>query len=285
MFSFITTTYAWLSLSTVVSVSNIELNAKDSYDLELSLDGINYYEKIPSELILQKLANLKFVDLTSQDGLTFMGLYEGSEAPRANRDYLSLQFHFRTSNRRYTEIHLTNHVKNLDFETKSEGTYIVSRGQSFQNKVDFNYSEDEVIEAGTVRKYYASEAMRVAINSEDLSVPKIFDLSNNPTRGFGYPFGAIDYFHKNNNVELIPPNAPLVITEMSEISSEMPVALTFDSYLLSLKENSETNYYEGMIEINIWLEGWDADAFDAILKDLIKIQFEFVAVAPNELFE
>ena len=59
MFSFITTTYAWLSLSTVVSVSNIELNAKDSYDLELSLDGINYYEKIPSELILQKLANLK----------------------------------------------------------------------------------------------------------------------------------------------------------------------------------------------------------------------------------
>jgi len=30
--------------------------------------------------------------------------------------------------------------------------------------------------------------------------------------------------------------------------------------------------------MTIWLEGWDADLFDAILGDRIKMQFEFKAV-------
>lgn len=167
----------------------------------------------------------------------------------------------------------------------SEGTFITSKGQSVRNDVAYKNSENELIEVGTVRKYYASEALRVSIDSLDLESPKIFDLSNNPERGFGYPYGAIDYFKQKSDIQLNPPEGPQVITEMSRFSSEKPVAESFESFLVSLKHNSETNYYEGVIDIRVWLEGWDADAFDPIFKDLISIQFEFVAVAPNHLFE
>jgi hypothetical protein len=43
------------------------------------------------------------------------------------------------------------------------------------------------------------------------------------------------------------------------------------------KDDKNQTYYVGKVTMNIWLEGWDADCFDAILDDVIRIQLKFRA--------
>ena len=43
------------------------------------------------------------------------------------------------------------------------------------------------------------------------------------------------------------------------------------------------DYYLGNATLNIWIEGWDADAFDAILGDQILIQLEFITAKHIEI--
>ena len=58
---FATTTFAWISLATVNRIQDISLNAISGSDLEISLDGINYYDTIPKDLILQKIKYLNIM--------------------------------------------------------------------------------------------------------------------------------------------------------------------------------------------------------------------------------
>lgn len=275
MVSVVTTTYAWISLATVNVISSIELGAKQNIELELSVDGINYYKNLPGDLILANMQKLKLTTLTSNDGINFNTLTSFEKEAVENEDYMRFEFYFRTKDKRYREVHLTNHLKNVSFNDKVEGTYITSKGKYFEPKVDYLNGENELVEAGTVLKQHASEAIRVSFTSDDLDKPKIFDLSNNPNRGFGYKYGALDYYYKAEGVLLTPPEGPEVVTKMSEFDEIDPVALNDTSYLLTLEKNGNDEYYRGNVLVHVWLEGWDADAYDAIYKDIIKIQFEF----------
>ena len=40
--------------------------------------------------------------------------------------------------------------------------------------------------------------------------------------------------------------------------------ININDELLTLNHNNLSGYYEGDMQVNIWLEGWDADCFDAI---------------------
>ena len=58
-----------------------------------------------------------------------------------------------------------------------------------------------------------------------------------------------------------------------------------NSKILSLQKtdimDSDGRYYSvGKFRINIWIEGWDADTFDAVFNDQIMMQFEFMTALP-----
>ena len=40
-------------------------------------------------------------------------------------------------------------------------------------------------------------------------------------------------------------------------------------------DEDDRTYYEGKVTIRIWLEGWDADMFDGVFRDNLKIQLMF----------
>ncbi len=286
--STLTTAYAWISLATVNRIQNISLNAITQYDLLISLDGENYYEEIPKELILNKLTNLKFNDVTSLDGLTFYNSHEQERIANSDRDYLSIDIYFQTTSR-YRELHLSDNHIDADYESPpEEGTYITSKGKNFKSNYRFLYAPDDYVEVGEVRKYFAHWGMRVSFHNYLEETTKIFDLSGNEERGFGERFGAFEYYQLVRAVRLDPPEAPETIYELSTFSTQRPIALTDTSYLVTLVDQGNTNskgetLYEGKIQMNVWLEGWDADSFDAVQYDQLKMQFMFRAVMPKEL--
>jgi hypothetical protein len=110
----------------------------------------------------------------------------------------------------------------------------------------------------------------------------IFDPSGNPERGYGKPYGAFAYFRAKRKENItIPEVVPEVRYELTKFSAADPyVPFSPTSKVIRLIETVDKNdagktYYRGILIVNIWLEGWDADCFASIVRDSIKIQLKF----------
>lgn len=293
--TFSTVAYAWLSLATSNTLENMKITFDNDEQLELSLDGINYFSTLDGKLIEEKLAKHRLIDLSSQDGKVFASHYSGLGGSIVkNRDYLEIDIYFRMTSFAFREIYLVNHNKDSHYNIENQGTYIVSQGKRWESPVRFlNGSNNQYVEEKQVGTYYLSEAMRIAFNEQKIDASdertslqsKIFDLSKNPTRGFGAPYGAYSYYQEINHEIPLPTKIPTVVTQLSEIGSTGS-ANHENSKILTLQErgiaeDGITPILYGKVRMTIWIEGWDADAFDAVLNDRVKIGLEFKAAVPT----
>ncbi|MFA5693196.1 MAG: hypothetical protein WC907_06215, partial [Acholeplasmataceae bacterium] len=188
---------------------------------------------------------------------------------------------------------LSNNVTNeVTYENLKSGTFITSEGRTFKSDIDFLYGPDEMILKDEVKTFYAKDSIRVSTierpidetdSRNDLLV-KIFDLTENPQRGYGLPYGSFDYYNKKVGELKLPTKFPNTINKLSEFSNEGPFAYDDISHILTLIKTDNRGgphnmvYYEGKITLNIWTEGWDVDLFDSVFNDHVKMQFEFKAV-------
>jgi hypothetical protein len=152
---------------------------------------------------------------------------------------------------------------------------------------------------GDTDDYYASNSIRVSVqelvnplNLIDLRLQEdmqtsIFDLSGDIERGYGVPYGQYSYYKANtqNSLSLptVFPETKYQLTEFHELNPYQ--ALNNDSLLATLQptglyDSKDREYFTGKIRVNIWLEGWDADAFDSISFDRIRIQLQFKVANP-----
>lgn len=294
-----TVTYAWFSIATTNIVHNISLGISSGDKFQISLDGINYSKTIPSEDILKAIGNkLDLKDVTTTNGIDFSkGGPEEKEEAVANVDYISLTFYFRTSGYE-RNVYLVENVSQLArFEENVEGTYVISKGINWKADVTFrngiNPTED-IVNVGERDVYYAANAVRVGfveekivenvldVREEEQLTRKIFDLSDNEIRGYGTSFGSLDYYNVKHNKDIQPPALiPETVTKLSEFDEYVPyIPLDDNSKILELIKTNSRNesgdyYYQGRVKINIWIEGWDADCFNAILRDSLMIQLKF----------
>lgn len=283
--SLATATYSWITLARTNIIDEIALFATLGDGFEISVDGENYYEVLPKNVLLRGLRTAKLLEVTSQDGITFTHKDDDVDVVK-NRDYLSFEFYFRTNSKREHDIYLANNVSSTATydNTPTEGTFVTSKGITFRSPITYTYDIDDIVNVGDVRTYHASGAVRIStvVDHDGILESKIFDLSGNEHRGFGKPYGSVSYYTNRLQMPLtIPEEIPPTIYQLSEFEPNAPFALDDNSYLTTLKEtviiNGET-YYQGKIKVNIWLEGWDADLFDPVLTDRIKIQLQFKAV-------
>jgi hypothetical protein len=280
-----TSTFAWITLARASQIESIAFQAFLGDSLEISIDGEKYYSELPATEISKIFGKNRLLDITSVDGKTFTHLRRKEITP--NNHYISIEFYFRTTSKRERTVYLANNISdvvNYDDTKKQEGTFVVSKGINYRARFDFQYDENDIVRAGEVRTYYISEAVRIStistINGEE--VVKIFDLSGNEHRGYGKPYGAYDYYKKATNRHLeLPTEIPPTIYELSKFDPNGPFSLDDISKLVELNEIQEFDgktYYTGKIKMNIWVDGWDADLFDPVLYDRIKIQLQFKTV-------
>ncbi|PKK86557.1 MAG: hypothetical protein CVV63_04295, partial [Tenericutes bacterium HGW-Tenericutes-8] len=215
-----------------------------------------------------------------------------------NKNYIQLVLYVRTSSARYTDLYLVNNVsQSVSYDAlPSTGTYVTSRGVNYRAPITYQYSPTVTVFEGEVRTYYAKDAVRLSFielpldNDTRLASELngfIWDPSGNPARGFAKTFGATDFIKQYHNLYFqLPvetqevtyglttfsdPNAYLPDNQISRVAS----LIRSDE----LNENN-ANYHIGKFMINIWVEGWDADAFDAVFTDQLQMQFEFQSALP-----
>lgn len=292
-----TVSYAWFSIATTNIVYDIGIGITTDNKFKISLDGINYYDSLSNEQIMNVVGNeLKLLDVTSHDGKIFTkGFPLRNEIAEKNKDYLSITLYFRTTTSYERNVYLVDDVSRDAYLDKDiDGTYVISKGMNWKADSTFQYGEDLIINAGERHVLYAAEAIRIGFieqkietnlfdnrNEVDLS-SKIFDLSRNPIRGYGTSYGSLDYLNSKHGKTYLPPNTVQnVVNKLSEYDEYNPYQpLDDNSYLLRMMETNKQDYlgetiYEGKVQLNIWIEGWDADCFDAILRDQLTIRLKF----------
>lgn len=302
-----TVTYAWISMASVNSVDGMSLTATSGNELLISLDGINYSRDLPSTALEQLLRDVALTDVTSVDGIHFIrgGLNEG-ELVVANSHYVSFELWLQTDRPEHN-IYLVENVNKLVlFDTTTSGTYVVSRGVTW--KSDFNFINgpllSDMVEKNQENIYFASEAIRISfqeiIDSDNLLDTRgpeelkvfLYDPSENEERGYGVSFGAFSYFLISSQVPIeVPTQMQNVKYRLSTFDPDNPYrALDDESLIATLQASDSTSsngktLYRGKIIISIWIEGWDADAFNSILNDRIKIQLKFKAAKSSSQYE
>jgi len=279
-----TTVFAWFQLSRTNMIEAIEIGIALDDNIELSLDGLTYHKTIDNEMLTSIIGqNPKLASITSQDGVNFFkGPFETTTRATRNVDYISFPLYFRLTSDNPNEdahqkyIYLANRINpTYDQAPGLKGTFVTSRGNNWTNNIPFENGTG-IIPAGTNRLYYASHAVRISNESPNPDHRFIYDVSEDRYRGFGKIFGAYDYFRRSLGVELTIPEPPEnEIFRLSRFSAlQNDIAIDKDSLLAQLDLISQDNgiyIYQGMTRINIWLEGWDADAFDPILDDRLLI--------------
>ncbi|WP_025725347.1 hypothetical protein [Acholeplasma granularum] len=292
-----TTVYAWFSLTRTNMIEGIEIGISLDDNITLSLDGINYHKSISNDDLFRVIGtNPNLSSITSQDGITFYkGPLKTTARATPNADYISFNLYFRLTSENPNEsahlkyIYLANRMDPLYDEAENyKGTFITSIGKYWTNPIDY-HDGLRVIPAGMNRLYYAKNAVRISSIGQNSAQSFIYDVSEDRYRGFGKTFGAYDYYKNRLGIELEIPEAPtneiFSLTKFSKLQND--VALDKKSLLSELQLVSYENgiyTYQGMTTINIWLEGWDADAFDPILDDKLKISLSIKAARYDETY-
>ncbi|MCR5564783.1 MAG: hypothetical protein K6F59_03170 [Gammaproteobacteria bacterium] len=296
------TTFAWFTLTNVNSVGNIELNVTTGEGLLISLDGVTYTAKLKAEDIQTVIGNgLKFRPVSSVDGKNFSEMVSVSgdtvhnaqlEDSRINKDYVCFPIWFRGTNvpeptigQAGPAIYLTNLVQ--DGTAPTDATYINSTGVSFKTSVSYTDEEGNVVPVNNVATKYAKDATRLAFVLPDTSNDKIrstngkiFDLSaTGATQGYGLANGQASYYSAQNPTSPITSsilsNLPTQTVQRTLTSSfnENTIASNNDSNILELTKSG--SYYVGKVFVVLWIEGWDANCYEAIAKDRITCQLHF----------
>lgn len=286
-------TLAWLSLAKEVFVDGMEINVSSDPSLDISLDGINFKKNLTSSDLLETIGIVnKMRNVTTINQSSFYKNIQSSKKAIKNEDYISFNLYFRTNRMYLDNLYLVDNIMpyyNYDIAlTKDlDGTYIFSKGVNWNPDIDFDYGPLSPTFDGL---YYSQDAIRIGVRelnieekfTEQLDDRKdlnsfIYDPSENKIRSYGALFGAYDYYRKKVGELEIPSNQPNTKFALSTFKNPSE-ARTNDSHIATFVKGND-GYKYAHIEINIWLEGYDADCFDAIFEDSILMQLKFRAAS------
>jgi hypothetical protein len=93
--------------------------------------------------------------------------------------------------------------------------------------------------------------------------------------------GSVHYYNQKRGLS----SDPLNYTGINYKDAETAPSVTtfFDQEpILELSTTAQPDgYYYGTVVVRIWIEGWDADCFDALYGASLKIDLQFTATQPT----
>ncbi|MGI6728743.1 MAG: hypothetical protein ACOX5P_00545 [Bacilli bacterium] len=284
-----TATFAWFTISDTVTVSPFEARIMTADGIEVSLgdSNPNFFVNVPTEVVnayLQAggfLGNFRLKHLTSEDGTTINDFDGVTKLNPASDGYIYMQLRFR-SQKPSVKIYVGTGSK------LSSDPVAWTADASFTNAKGI-----EISAASGSKNYYIANAARLSINSSTNDT-LVYELPNE-AYGTGTDVqygntvlndnpilnGGVHYYNQKNG---------LVSTESGYTGLPYQDAITAASVqtfinqgpILTLSSTAETDgYYYGIIEVRIWVEGWDPDCFDALLNSTLKIDLQFTTKQPT----
>lgn len=270
------TTYAWLSMDTSPEVRYFDVNvtAGDSMTIAVTTigaptPGLSEFKTFVDSVDIGLAAN--YYDLsgnvkasadslttaTTQDTESFALVHESKSLASDEGAYYGFDIHFMGNDAYNVRLAKNTTVTSQEGATSMPAYY-------WQGAIDKGYATQDKLNQVIPAK--AANAVRIAFGN------KIFEPNHNAETSFGNFGGenniAIDYYNRmRGGTPIEAPAAPLVFN-----SSE----LNGFTHKLTTLEQQGAEFYTGKLSIKIWLEGWDADAFDSIKEQVLTtfIRFE-----------
>jgi hypothetical protein len=283
-----TTTFAWFTITNIASVQPFEAQVLADAGIEIALGDLpggtdpstlNWVTTLTTEDIMAYIGDLgdfRFDHVTTADGITFYTLGSGSMTFTEN-GYIELPLHFRSNNA--TGINWT--------------TVGLSSGSSaWTADVAFTSAAGVAVSSGDSINVDAADAMRIAIQGTVDGVATHVVGYENPQAGTNIVLGtggdlrganlgtteephyegaagAMNYFFKKNNELPAGIDAVATLATLTAIGSEKILDLTAGSLATA------GNEYYGAVKVRIWLEGWDANSYNAVLNRVVTVSLSF----------
>lgn len=303
-----TSTFAWFTLTNSATVQSFDAQVTSGEGIEISLgdftvlgSGVTetytttvsassqWYTVLSSSVINARLAamyatnSIKLIDVTSAEGEVIKSRDGSVTHTSLSGKYVQFDIFFRSSA-----------VKTINWNSVTLG------GDTAAWTVDVpsfrpanNNASSALVTGGTILTA-SRTAARVAIEPvigsglvatpvyelpELLNADPVGTLTNStaaPSLSYDEttPFGAAAYWIAKGNTAIVPGvlTLPTTITSVST-----PVTL-----LTLVNSGAEitgfpTGYYYGKVTVRVWLEGWDADAYDAIFSRDLTVALGFNA--------
>lgn len=294
------TTFAWFSLGTTATVNDFDVHVKGSEGLEISLGDTGlWYTTISSDVMhdyIKDLLNENKGDnddiedgkiimdaLTSQDGKTLYKLGDRDESKylthkevdkaTANKDYLSLTVKLRTKTERDIDL------SKLNVTTSGVKEWTVDQDFTLAKDKE-KYGPNSGSEEHKTYQGYLEDALRISFvhGEEDDEKITVFEKAADGTNTKGVLakndddkyIGGFEYYAKKIGVaDLKPASGWTVASTDGEFGDVVNTSFTLPT------EVNTDGYKEVVLKINIWFEGYDNEAFNAVLGQHVSIGFEF----------
>ncbi|MDY0210036.1 MAG: hypothetical protein RBQ91_01335 [Acholeplasma sp.] len=253
----ISTSSSWV---TVISTSQIQNRLSAMY-----VDGVN---------------PLKFSDVTSPNGQNIF-LKDGSTpADALSGKYVQFNLYFRSNTAK------TITLTNVSFGETAAIDWPVDVAFKGAN----NNATSAELTSGSTIKVAARQAARVSVFgstgstyelSESLgTTPETVLYNSNAAPADSYlsgsEFGAASYaIAKGNPVAYVAETIAPTFTTATGNSIELVTLATPTGEFATLN----ADYYYGQVTVRVWIEGWDADAFDALFGTSLFVDLKFGVAA------
>jgi len=296
-----TTTFAWFTLGNVVSVEKIELNVTGGEGIEFAYvknDGSeellsNYVSNMTAEQFLGYLkedygvddfaSEFKFDLVTSTDGIEFSKMkvdrnaspvaltLEDADATKIETGVLEFKLRFRTKavlEEGETAINLVWNHLTLTSDEVTDWT----PSRAFVN------SKGDPVTTDEPGSYFASDAARVSITGNTGTV--VYENASSGTNTVMndtiiFDKGAHNYYYEVAGIDL----EDFFGTTGTTVTNYKPAPTTAgsptDEVVGTFEGDPSDEYRYSTITVRVYLDGFDAEAFNSILDSVMKIAFKF----------
>lgn len=293
------TTFAWFTTNRTPSLGGVDLNVGSGTDgLLVSLDGSKFSEKLTSEDLYKalngnttadKFEKVTMMPVTTKDGVAFTEkdgttavTYDGAQT---DNKFLQLKLYFR-SNKEY-EVFLFNGKEDKDAAAEADKTAsIVAKGnapiystvKAWDDFIANKYTV-EAISKGDTLAARAANAARVSFQLKGAADAKVWaPHEENAEDPAGFYLGNL----ANDYIDHMYGNTPATTVPTMSYTTTKSVAgdgYTANAGVFKLVDTTATDgFYTAEVTINIWLEGWDGDCFNAVMKDVFTVNLNFIGL-------
>lgn len=298
-----TSTFAWFTLTNSATVQAFDAQVTSGEGIEISLGDFtnegngtytttlsstsNWYTVLSSTIINARIAamygsNLKLIDVTSEDGIVITSRDGSTTYTSLQGQYVQFDIYFRSST-----------TKNIRWNS------VVLGGQTSAWTIDVpfipaNQNDASILRSSGAILTASRAAARVSITPvlgatlEDTVVYELDEiLSADPVNNFtnsnalpvdsyatGAQFGAASYWIAKGNTAIDGSAVTLAATVKNLTTPEALLSLTN----ASLPSGFPAGYFYGKVTVRVWLEGWDADAYDSIFSRQLSVAIGFNAI-------
>ncbi|WP_025725348.1 hypothetical protein [Acholeplasma granularum] len=293
--------FAWFTINNTAAVDQFSANVQAGDGFYISANGTNWKSTLSNADLGTALSNIEFVPLTSETGSSLVD-FDGDAAQSGGFIQFNLWF---AGSSTLNSIQLTNIILSSTPTEWIPGVYVAGTRQSLDDSTTpitdyasnaarvsfqdmFNQTAVKVVEQkvnalGDSLTIGTSEHERNSLG-KGTAVETPLSFTNEAIKFYNAIMSTPIDYAKFNGAILAPTieagNAVNQIVATLEAYDEnevdYPVAFVVPQ---AVQNTIGENYKVGAVTVRVWIEGWDQEAFNAILKGELSVSFSFTGIA------